>query len=451
MGKVRKQRRPALMQEIIAQQQQGILRPAREENNDDDGHDDGHDAQQGEQFVPERLSRKILDQVAEQQREIREEEEQQQQHSAAVTRAAPYARKNKAPRKVAFKLRDEDDVLDDEDPSFADNPDGDDQVEEIVIDADDEKALSMFMPSQPPVQRTLADIIMDAIRSRKDGPVAVEEDMRSRISPKVMQIYHQVGKYLSQYRSGRIPKAFRIIPSLKNWEEILYLTSPENWTAQAMFVATKQFASNLNRKMAQRFFNLVLLPRCRDDIAEHRKLNYHLYQSIKKCLYKPEAFFKGIILPLAEEGGGTLRESVILASILAKCSIPMVHSAAALMKLSKCPYSGTQQIFMKTLLDKKYSLPFDVVDAVVQYFASFTYDNEHELPVVWHKNLLTFVQRYKVHFTTKQKEDLKKLMRKKHHYLITNAIRKELFSEAPSSATASAASSSSSSSMMVTN
>jgi len=26
-----------------------------------------------------------------------------------------------------------------------------------------------------------------------------------------------------------------------------------------------------------RFFNLVLLPRVRDDIAEYRRLNYHLY------------------------------------------------------------------------------------------------------------------------------------------------------------------------------
>ena len=27
-----------------------------------------------------------------------------------------------------------------------------------------------------------------------------------------------------------------------------------------------------------RFFNLVLLPRVRDDIAEYKRLNYHLYQ-----------------------------------------------------------------------------------------------------------------------------------------------------------------------------
>ena len=45
--------------------------------------------------------------------------------------------------------------------------------------------------------------------------------------------------------------------------------------------------------MAQRFFNLVLLPRVRDDIAEYKRLNFHLYMALKKALFKPGAWFKG--------------------------------------------------------------------------------------------------------------------------------------------------------------
>lgn len=45
--------------------------------------------------------------------------------------------------------------------------------------------------------------------------------------------------------------------------------------------------------MAQRFYNLVLLPRIRDDIAEYKKLNFHLYSALKKALFKPGAWFKG--------------------------------------------------------------------------------------------------------------------------------------------------------------
>lgn len=46
-------------------------------------------------------------------------------------------------------------------------------------------------------------------------------------------------KVLSKYRSGKLPKAFKIIPALSNWEQILYITDPETWTAAAMYQATR--------------------------------------------------------------------------------------------------------------------------------------------------------------------------------------------------------------------
>lgn len=67
-----------------------------------------------------------------------------------------------------------------------------------------------------------------------------------------------------------------------------------------MYQATRIFTSNLKEKMAQRFFNLVLLPRVRDDISEYKKLNFHLYQALRKALFKPGAFMKGILIPLCE-------------------------------------------------------------------------------------------------------------------------------------------------------
>lgn len=67
-----------------------------------------------------------------------------------------------------------------------------------------------------------------------------------------------------------------------------------------MYQATRLFASNLAEPMAQRFYNLVLLPRVRDDIDEFKRLNFHLYQALRKAMFKPAAFFKGIVLPLCE-------------------------------------------------------------------------------------------------------------------------------------------------------
>ena len=66
------------------------------------------------------------------------------------------------------------------------------------------------------------------------------------------------------------------------------------WSAAAVYQATRIFASNLNAKMAQRFYNLVLLPRIRDDIVEFKRLNFHLYMALRKALFKPAAFFKVI-------------------------------------------------------------------------------------------------------------------------------------------------------------
>lgn len=48
--------------------------------------------------------------------------------------------------------------------------------------------------------------------------------------------------------------------------------------------------------------------------------------------------------------------------------------------------------FLKLLLDKKYALPYRVLDAVLSHFVRFIED-DRDLPVIWHQSLLTFVQR----------------------------------------------------------
>ena len=41
-----------------------------------------------------------------------------------------------------------------------------------------------------------------------------------------------------------MPKAFKVIPSLNNWEEVLYLTNPEEWSPHAVYqVCTPCFSS----------------------------------------------------------------------------------------------------------------------------------------------------------------------------------------------------------------
>ena len=91
----------------------------------------------------------------------------------------------------------------------------------------------------------------------------------------------RVGEYLSKYTAGKIPKAFKHIPSMQLWEEVLYLTEPQKWSPNAMYQATRIFSSSLGAKKAERFYRLVLLPRVRDDIRTNKRLHFSLYQALK--------------------------------------------------------------------------------------------------------------------------------------------------------------------------
>ena len=230
---------------------------------------------------------------------------------------------------------------------------------------------------------------------------------------------------LSRYTAGRVPKAFKVIPNLKNWEEVLFLTEPKMWTPHAVYQATRMFVSNLNARMAQRFLALVLLPAVRRDIQDNSRLHFALFQSLKKATYKPGAFYKGFLLPLCASGTCTLREAVIITSVLRRASIPVMHSAAALLRIAEMPYSGVNSFFIRVLLDKKYALPYRVVDSLVDHFTSFGKE-ERQLPVVWHQALLCFIQRYKAEIRKEDKEALRALCRAQHHYLVTPEVMREI-------------------------
>ncbi|KAJ9589097.1 hypothetical protein L9F63_017601, partial [Diploptera punctata] len=306
-----------------------------------------------DQFVDAELSKKILQEARRQQQEVENDS-----GISASTSSKPVT-----------KLGAMSDDSEDEDRE--DEMDGD-YYENIEVDSDDEKAIEMFMNKNPAPRRTLADIILEKLTEKKTelqtqcsdaGSLQIQE-----LDPRVKQMYEGVRDVLSKYRSGKIPKAFKLIPNLQNWEQILYVTDPSRWSAAAMYQATRIFTSNLKEKMAQRFFNLVLLPRIRDDIAEYKRLNFHLYQALRKALFKPGAFMKGLLLPLLESGTCTLREAIIIGSVIAKNSIPILHSSAAILKIAEMDYNGANSIFLRIFFDKKYALPYRVVDAAVFHF-----------------------------------------------------------------------------------
>ena len=311
------------------------------------------------------------------------------------------------------------------------------------ISPEEDAAFSQFLnPSGPRVM--LGDLIAEQLAGLQRPSKDAQFETTSSLSPKVLEVYREVGVFMSSYRSGKVPKPFKILPSLSNWEEILFVTEPDKWTPAAMFVATRLFASNLNESGACKFYSYILVPRCRLDIEENGRLNFHLYHALKKATYKPGAFFKGIILPLCTAGDCSLKEAVIFGSVMKKVSIPVLHSAAAMVKMSGMSYSPCQSIFFATLLDKKYSLPMRVIRDVLEHI-NVSSNDERALPLKWHLMVLTFVQRYsanssRCHFFKKtifysqacrykqsllpeHREQLKIVLRKQNHPSITAEVR----------------------------
>lgn len=256
---------------------------------------------------------------------------------------------------------------------------------------------------------------------------------------------HRIGFFLSRYKSGKLPKPFKILPSVPHWEEIIQITRPDKWTANACYEATKIFVSS-RPEVAQSFLEHVLLERVREDIQETKKLNVHLFNALKKGLYKPAAWFKGILFPLIGTGMCTLREAHIISAVLVRVSIPVLHSAAALKGLCDIAAQesslgneggGATNVFIKTLLEKKYALPYQVLDALVFHFLRFREDSAMggvqgadksgaKLPVIWHQCLLSFAQRYRNDITEDQREALLDLLLAKGHSAIGPEVRREL-------------------------
>jgi len=61
----------------------------------------------------------------------------------------------------------------------------------------------------------------------------------------------------------------------------------------------------------------------------------------------------------------------VIGSVVAKSSIPILHSASAILLIAEMDYSGASSIFLRIFFDKKYALPYRVIDAVVAHFLRY--------------------------------------------------------------------------------
>lgn len=281
----------------------------------------------------------------------------------------------------------------------------------------------------PELQNLSAEVEAELAAFRGDKTSVVEKlealDVRSDLDPSVVQVYTAVGKILASYRSGKLPKAFKMIPALEQWQAVVQLTNPPEWTPQAMREAVAVFVSNMTPPQAHKFLQTHFLPALRRDIREHGRLNYHYYTALKKAIYKPAAWFKGVVFPLCEDKDTTLREAAVLGSAVMKVSIPVAHASAALLRLCSLPYTGPASYVIKSLLTKRLALPRRVITGLQQFFVRAR-EEERRLPLLWHQLLLAFVQLYAKHLDASQRTQVREVLQVQRHALVSPEVEKLL-------------------------
>lgn len=87
------------------------------------------------------------------------------------------------------------------------------------------------MSNKPAARRTVADIILEKITEKKtELDTQMTDDSRTigagggeeQLDERVVRMYTQIKQVLHKYRSGKLPKAFKILPSLNNWEHVSF-------------------------------------------------------------------------------------------------------------------------------------------------------------------------------------------------------------------------------------
>ncbi len=82
------------------------------------------------------------------------------------------------------------------------------------------------MSAKPVARRTVADVIMEKLTEKKtELQTQMSDDSRTvagefQLDERVVRMYTQIKQVLHKYRSGKLPKAFKILPSLNNWEHV---------------------------------------------------------------------------------------------------------------------------------------------------------------------------------------------------------------------------------------
>ncbi|GAB6032942.1 hypothetical protein CHUAL_012134 [Chamberlinius hualienensis] len=288
------------------------------------------------------------------------------------------------------------------------------EYESFDID-EDENAQALSINPNLSLEGTLTPTIMDKITG--DGILPSDD-------PIVVEAFAKVGRKLSTYKSGKLPKLLKIVPTLSNCDEILFLTRPELYSAEAVKKIIRIFSNFQSRDITM--FYRIIRSQLMTSIEGFDALNIHHDETYGLCkdLQKPAAFFVKCLMYLKDRKC-CLTEAVVINTVLSGSSFLEVSMSI----LPKKEYNFAVSFFLWTLMKMKFELHDQVIDLIVPSILSPQFCSKagkRNMPIIWHQGLLAFLQLYKDRMIVSHKEMLEILIKAYVHHQLTPEISKEL-------------------------
>ena len=163
---------------------------------------------------------------------------------------------------------------------------------------------------------------------------------RHQADPKVQEVYTKLGGILRIYKSGKLPKAVNVLASTKipDWEDLLELSNPLNWSPNAMEAVTVLFSQTASDKVLTKFIQNTLLEYVQNILENAKKLPRPVWNALMAAARRPPCFIKGLLLPLSTELQVTMKEARIISAIVTKVKLPRDHMNALLIKTCDSPF-----------------------------------------------------------------------------------------------------------------
>lgn len=246
--------------------------------------------------------------------------------------------------------------------------------------------------------------------------------------------YATLAKILSKYTSGPFPKTLKCLPSNADFTFVLSRLGADQWTSAATKQMTKCFVQSGGEPTAF-FYETYLLPRVRDEIAQYKKISFHMAAAMDEAKFRQVEFVNYFLLPWLESDDYTNAELKSLGWYLKKRSFTDDTSKAFVAHLLMSEFSVFRLFICGVMMAKKEVLAETILKLFVDYYMKFDseeakmyYTTANVLPVLFYEVLNDFLKTYGNHLTFEDVLNLQKMLRRHPHPYFTKELQNKLSS-----------------------